>query len=57
MVLTLYKLNASPPVRAVLMTMEALKIPDVQYIDVNLLEGEHLTEEFKKVFLISYMYL
>ncbi|XP_075984526.1 glutathione S-transferase 1-like [Anticarsia gemmatalis] len=49
MVLTLYKLDASPPVRAVLMTIEALKIPDVEYIDVNLLEGDHLKEEYTKL--------
>ncbi|XP_060805910.1 glutathione S-transferase 1 [Amyelois transitella] len=46
MVLTLYKIDASPPVRAVYMTIEALNLPDVEYIDVNLLEGEHLKEQF-----------
>ncbi|XP_052756980.1 glutathione S-transferase 1-like [Galleria mellonella] len=46
MVLTLYKLDASPPVRAVYMTIEALNLSDVQYIDTNLFKGEHLTEEF-----------
>ncbi|KOB69340.1 Glutathione S-transferase epsilon 3 [Operophtera brumata] len=49
MVLTLYKLDASPPVRAVFMTIEALKIPDVEYVDVNLLERAHLKEEFTKM--------
>lgn len=49
MVLTLYKLDASPPVRSVYMVIEALKIRDVEYVDVNLLEGSHLKEEFLKV--------
>nr|P46430.1 RecName: Full=Glutathione S-transferase 1; AltName: Full=GST class-theta [Manduca sexta]AAA92880.1 glutathione S-transferase [Manduca sexta] len=49
MVMTLYKLDASPPARAVMMVIEALKIPDVEYIDVNLLEGSHLSEEFTKM--------
>ncbi|KAJ0172117.1 hypothetical protein K1T71_012090 [Dendrolimus kikuchii] len=49
MVLTLYKLDASPPVRAVFMTIEALNIPDVEYVDVNLLEGAHLNEEYLKM--------
>ncbi|XP_075984524.1 glutathione S-transferase 1-like [Anticarsia gemmatalis] len=49
MVLTLYKMDASPPVRAVYMTIEALKIPNVDYRDLNLLADEHLTEEFLKI--------
>lgn len=49
MVLTLYKLDASPPVRSVYMVIEALKIRDVEYVDVNLLEGSHLKEEFLKM--------
>lgn len=53
MVLTLYQLGASPPVRAVLMTIESLKIPDVEYVDVNLLEGAHLIEEFTKVIYVA----
>lgn len=55
MVLTLYKLNASPPVRAVLMTIEALNIPDVEFVDVNLLEGAHLSEEYLKVDIITFV--
>uniref|UniRef100_A0A2A4JI76 Glutathione S-transferase n=1 Tax=Heliothis virescens TaxID=7102 RepID=A0A2A4JI76_HELVI len=47
--LTVYKIDASPPVRSVFMAIEALNIPDVEYVDVNLLEGEHLKEEFTKV--------
>lgn len=49
MVLTLYSLNASPPARAVKMVIEALDIRDVQYEDVNLLDGEHLTDKFVEV--------
>ncbi|XP_068619453.1 glutathione S-transferase 1-like [Battus philenor] len=46
MVLTLYKLDPSPPARAVLMTIHVAKIPDVQYVDVNILEGEQFSKEF-----------
>ncbi|KAL0868353.1 hypothetical protein ABMA27_007872 [Loxostege sticticalis] len=46
MVLTLYKLNASPPARAVMMTIEALGISDVEFVDVNLLKKDHLKDEF-----------
>nr|QIC35742.1 glutathione S-transferase epsilon 2 [Ostrinia furnacalis] len=49
MVLTLYKLDASPPARAVMMTIEALGIQDVEYVDVNLLTKDHLTEEYLKM--------
>lgn len=57
MVLTLYQLDASPPVRAVLMTIESLKIPDVEYVDVNLLEGAHLIEEFTKVIYVALSFI
>lgn len=53
MTLTLYKLDASPPVRSVLMTIEVLGLSDVEYVDVNLLEGAHLKEEFTKVIYFS----
>ncbi|CAB3233299.1 unnamed protein product [Arctia plantaginis] len=49
MVLTLYKMDASPPVRAVYMVIEALNIPDVNYVELNLLEDEHLKEDFLKL--------
>ncbi|KAI8437477.1 hypothetical protein MSG28_011799 [Choristoneura fumiferana] len=49
MVLTLYKLDASPPVRAVYMTIESLGISDVEYIDVNVLELDQLKEDFIKL--------
>ncbi|KAL0868354.1 hypothetical protein ABMA27_007873 [Loxostege sticticalis] len=49
MVLTLYKKDTSPPCRAVLMTIHALNIPDVKFIDVFLPNGEHLTEEYVKM--------
>ncbi|CAK1545467.1 unnamed protein product [Leptosia nina] len=48
MVLTLYKYDLSPPVRSVLWVIEALKLP-VQFVEVNFLKNEHLTEEFKKI--------
>ncbi|CAH4027580.1 glutathione S-transferase 1-like [Pieris brassicae] len=48
MVLTLYKCDASPPVRSVLMVIEHLKLP-VQFVDVNFMTGEQLTEEYKKI--------
>ncbi|XP_045541643.1 glutathione S-transferase 1-like [Papilio machaon] len=49
MVLTLYKLDASPPVRSVLMVIDAAKITDVQYVNINVLKGEHLTDEYLKM--------
>ncbi|XP_045517975.1 glutathione S-transferase 1-like [Pieris brassicae] len=48
MVLTLYKLDLSPPVRSVLMVIEHLNLP-VQFVDVNFMKGEQLTNEFKKI--------
>lgn len=47
--LTIYKKDTSPPSRSVFMTVAALNIPDVKYIDVWLPRGEHLTEEYLKV--------
>lgn len=49
MVLTLYKMDASPPARAVMMVIETLNIPDVNYVDVNLLNGDHLKDEYIQV--------
>ncbi|XP_063381735.1 glutathione S-transferase 1-like [Cydia fagiglandana] len=49
MVLTLYKLDASPPVRAVKMVIAAINLPDVEYVDVNLLQGDHLKEDYIKL--------
>ncbi|KAL4721067.1 hypothetical protein ACJJTC_012424 [Scirpophaga incertulas] len=46
MVLTLYKLDASPPVRAVYMTLEALGIENVQMQDVNLFTKDQLQEAY-----------
>ncbi|KAL4713013.1 hypothetical protein ACJJTC_014647 [Scirpophaga incertulas] len=46
MVLTLYKRDTSPPCRSVFMTLHALGITDVVYVDVDLPGGEHLTEEY-----------
>ncbi|XP_028171362.1 glutathione S-transferase 1-like [Ostrinia furnacalis] len=47
--LTLYKKDTSPPSRSVFMTIHALNIPDVKFIDVYLPAGEHLTEEYIKM--------
>ncbi|CAG4962462.1 unnamed protein product [Parnassius apollo] len=49
MVLTLYKLDASPPVRSVLMVIHAANIPDVKFVDVNFFAGDHLKEEYLKL--------
>ncbi|XP_047035011.1 uncharacterized protein LOC124641048 [Helicoverpa zea] len=49
MVLTLYKMDASPPVRAVYMVIEGLKIPNVKYVETDLLADEHLKDEFLKM--------
>ncbi|XP_022125314.2 glutathione S-transferase 1 [Pieris rapae] len=46
--LTLYKCDVSAPARSVLMVIEHLKLP-VQLVDVNFMEGEQFTEEFKKI--------
>nr|QLI62200.1 glutathione S-transferase 4 [Streltzoviella insularis] len=47
MAIILYKVDRSPPVRAVLMTIEILGI-EVQTIDVNTFAGEHLKPEYIK---------
>ncbi|KAM7341648.1 glutathione S-transferase 1-like [Cochliomyia hominivorax] len=44
---TLYGLDASPPVRACLLTLKALNLP-FEYKRINLLEKENLTEEYLK---------
>nr|AWX68887.1 glutathione S-transferase epsilon 3 [Heortia vitessoides] len=46
MVLTLYKLDASPPVRAVYMTLDVLGITDVEMVDVNLFTKDHLKDDY-----------
>ncbi|XP_061710457.1 glutathione S-transferase 1-like [Cydia pomonella] len=43
----LYKLDASPPTRACLIACELFNVP-VQLIDVNVLDGEHLTPDLLK---------
>ncbi|CAK1545468.1 unnamed protein product [Leptosia nina] len=48
MVLTLYKNDGSPPVRSVLWVIEKLKLP-CEFVDINLMNKEHLTEEYKKI--------
>ncbi|XP_038207242.1 glutathione S-transferase 1-like [Zerene cesonia] len=48
MVLTLYKMDASPPARAAMMVLDLLNLP-AEYIDVNLLEKEHLSDEYLKM--------
>lgn len=49
MVLTLYKMDASPPVRAVYMVIEELKLPNINYVDMDLLRDDHLKDDFLKV--------
>nr|UYI58577.1 glutathione S-transferase 6 [Grapholita molesta] len=49
MVIKLYKLDASPPVRAVQMVIAAINLPDVEYIDVNLLQSDQYKENFTKL--------
>ncbi|CAG9568166.1 unnamed protein product [Danaus chrysippus] len=46
MVLTLYGMDASSPVRAVKMVINKLNIPDIEYIQINLLKGEHTYDSF-----------
>jgi glutathione S-transferase len=44
----LYTATLSPPGRAVVMTCRAIGL-DIEIKPVNLLAGEHMTEEFLKV--------
>ena len=44
----LYYTIASPPVRAVIHTLKALNVP-YELVNVNLLQGEHRSEDFLKV--------
>ncbi|KAH8331781.1 hypothetical protein KR074_011535 [Drosophila pseudoananassae] len=46
--ITLYGIDGSPPVRSVLLTLNALGL-DFEYKIVNLLEKEHLKPEFLKI--------
>ncbi|XP_055859092.1 glutathione S-transferase 1-like [Episyrphus balteatus] len=43
----LYGIEASPPVRAILLTLKALNL-DYEFREVDLFKGGHLTEEFLK---------
>nr|AAS79891.1 gst1 [Spodoptera litura] len=47
MPLKIYKLDASPPARAVMMLAELLKLKH-EAVDVNLMTGDHLTPEYLK---------
>nr|AIH07590.1 glutathione S-transferase epsilon 15 [Spodoptera litura] len=49
MALTLYKMDASPPVRAVYMVIEALKLHNVKYVETDLLADDHLKDDFLKI--------
>lgn len=51
MVIKLYYLDVSPPVRSVLLTAKALDL-ELHLIAVNLLAGEHKSAEFKKVLFL-----
>lgn len=44
----LYYIIASPPARAVIHTLNALNVP-YELVELNLLKGEHRTEEFLKL--------
>ncbi|XP_044249125.1 glutathione S-transferase 1 [Drosophila takahashii] len=46
-VLVLYGMDISPPVRACKLTLRALNL-DYEYKEINLLEREHLSEDFLK---------
>jgi glutathione S-transferase len=46
----LYTATLSPPGRAVVMTARAIGL-DIEIKPINLLAGEHMTEEFLKVSL------
>ncbi|KAH8400721.1 hypothetical protein KR009_000526 [Drosophila setifemur] len=46
--LTLYGIDGSPPVRSVLLTLNALGV-DFEYKVVNLMTGEHLKPEYLKI--------
>ncbi|XP_034937797.1 glutathione S-transferase 1-1-like [Chelonus insularis] len=48
MTIDLYYLPLSPPCRAVMLTIEALGI-DVNYKTLNILNGEHLTQEYEEM--------
>ncbi|KAH9635221.1 hypothetical protein HF086_013248 [Spodoptera exigua] len=41
-------MDASPPVRAVYMVIEALKLPEVKYVETDLLNDDHLKDDFLK---------
>ncbi|KAF9408155.1 hypothetical protein HW555_012062 [Spodoptera exigua] len=49
MALKLFKMDASPPVRAVYMVIEALKLPEVKYVETDLLNDDHLKDDFLKI--------
>lgn len=46
--LVLYYMNISPPARAVLMAIRCLKLK-VELIDVDLLNGEHMSDKFLRM--------
>lgn len=48
----LYKKDTSAPCRSVYMVIEILKIPDVEYINMNLIKRDHFTDEYLKVILL-----
>lgn len=54
MLTKLYGILPSPPVRSVLLCAKALDIK-LNFININLLEGEHMQQDFLKV-LYPYIY-
>ena len=47
-----YAMRLSPPCRAVIMTAKELNI-DLNLINTDLSEGQHMTEEFLKVKILT----
>lgn len=52
--IVLYYRTLSPPSRAVLLTAKAIGI-NLDLKNINVLKGEHLTPEYRKVFFVLSM--
>ena len=52
MSINFYALRLSPPCRAVMMTAKQLNI-DLNFIKTDLSEGQHMTEEYLKVKILT----
>ena len=49
MALKLYKLDVSPPVCATLMLIDHLNVSPIEFVDVSILNKDHLTPEYLEV--------